>query len=60
LDPLGEPLPGVTVIIDGTNTGTVTNIDGQYSLEANEGDVLVFSFVGFEKVRRDSGYFQCH
>ncbi|WP_228779969.1 SusC/RagA family TonB-linked outer membrane protein [Aquiflexum lacus] len=55
LDPIGEPLPGVTIIIDGTNTGTVTNIDGQYSLDANEGDVLIFSFVGFEKVRRIVG-----
>lgn len=55
LDPLGEPLPGVTIIIDGTTQGTVTNIDGQYSLEANEGDVLVFSFVGFERIRRVVG-----
>lgn len=55
LDPTGEPLPGVTIIIDGTSTGTVTNIDGQYSIEANEGDVLVFSFVGFERVRRVVG-----
>lgn len=55
LDPAGEPLPGVTIIIDGTNTGTVTNIDGQYSIEANEGDVLVFSFVGFERVSRVVG-----
>ena len=55
LDPKGDPLPGVTIIIDGTNTGTVTNIDGQYSIEANEGDVLVFSFVGFERLRRVVG-----
>ncbi len=55
LDPTGEPLPGVTIIIDGTNSGTVTDIDGKYSIEANEGDVLVFSFVGFERVSRVVG-----
>lgn len=55
LDPKGEPLPGVTIIIEGTNSGTVTDIDGKYSIEANEGNVLVFSFVGFEKVRRVVG-----
>jgi TonB-linked SusC/RagA family outer membrane protein len=55
LDSSGEPLPGATVIIEGTNTGTVTNLDGKYSIEANEGDVLVFSFVGFERQRRVVG-----
>lgn len=42
------PLPGVTVIIKGTTTGTTTGIDGKYSIEASNGDVLVFSYVGFE------------
>lgn len=55
LDSTGEPLPGATVIIDGTSSGTVTNIDGQYTITANEGDVLVYSFVGFEKQRRVVG-----
>ena len=42
----GMSLPGVTVMIEGTNTGTITNIDGQYELDANADDRLVFSFVG--------------
>ncbi|MBK3518797.1 SusC/RagA family TonB-linked outer membrane protein [Carboxylicivirga marina] len=42
----GLPLPGVSVVIKGTTTGTVTNVDGQYQLMANQGDVLVFSFIG--------------
>ncbi|SFC68305.1 TonB-linked outer membrane protein, SusC/RagA family [Zunongwangia mangrovi] len=45
----GMPLPGVNVIIQGTSTGTVTDIDGNYSIEASENDVLVFSFLGFKQ-----------
>lgn len=43
----GQPLPGVTVMIKGTTTGTVTDVEGNYSLEAGPDDVLIFSFVGF-------------
>lgn len=48
-DESGQPLPGVTVIIKGTSQGTVTNVDGNYSL-ANipENGVLLFSFVGMK------------
>lgn len=42
-----SPLPGVNVIIKGSTSGTVTDIDGNYSISANDADVLVFSFVGF-------------
>ena len=54
-DSEGEPLPGVTVIIEGTTSGTVTDIDGVYSIDANEGQVLVFSFIGFERLRKTIG-----
>lgn len=50
-DSSGQPLPGVTVIIQGTTSGTVSDVDGNFSLNASEGDVLVFSFVGFESQR---------
>ncbi|WP_281986272.1 SusC/RagA family TonB-linked outer membrane protein [Aquimarina aggregata] len=40
------PLPGVNVVIKGTNNGTQTDFDGNYKLEANQGDVLVFSYIG--------------
>ncbi len=44
----GEPLPGVNIMIEGTLTGTVTNIDGNYSLTVDVPDaVLVYSFVGY-------------
>ena len=41
------PLPGANVIIKGTSTGTQTDFDGNYSIQASPSDVLVFSFVGF-------------
>ena len=44
----GLPLPGVTIVIKGSQTGTVTDFDGLYSIEANVGDVLSFSSLGFE------------
>lgn len=50
-DDNGVPLPGVNVLVEGTNTGTQTDFDGQYSLQASPGDVLVFSFIGMETAR---------
>jgi iron complex outermembrane receptor protein len=44
----GQPLPGVDVIIKGTTTGISTDFDGKYTLSnVNQGDVLVFSYIGF-------------
>ncbi len=43
----GEALIGASVMVKGTSVGTITDIDGSYSLPANAGDVLVFSYVGF-------------
>lgn len=48
VDPAGVPLPGVNVVIKGTNTGTSTDFDGNFTIEASETDVLIFSFVGFK------------
>jgi TonB-linked SusC/RagA family outer membrane protein len=48
LDDTGFPLPGVNVIIKGTTTGTVTDLDGKYSLGVPADATLVFTFVGFE------------
>jgi len=42
------PLPGVSIVIDGTSTGTETDFDGNFSIKTKVGDVLVFSFVGLE------------
>jgi TonB-linked SusC/RagA family outer membrane protein len=43
----GEPLPGVTVVIKGTQQGAITQVDGTYSVQAPEDAVLAFSFIGF-------------
>jgi len=42
----GLGMPGVSVVVKGTTIGASTDIDGKYSLEASESDILVFSFVG--------------
>lgn len=43
----GEALIGANVLVKGTNDGTITDIDGSYSLKAAEGQVLVFSYTGY-------------
>ncbi|MCO5236825.1 MAG: TonB-dependent receptor [Chitinophagaceae bacterium] len=43
----GEPLAGVSVAIKGTTKGTLTAGDGSFNIDANAGDVLVISFVGY-------------
>lgn len=43
----GSPLPGVNILEKGTTNGTVTDVSGKYSIQASEGAVLVFSYVGF-------------
>ncbi len=44
----GAPLPGVTIIQQGTTNGTVTDMDGNYSISVPQNSVLVFSFIGME------------
>ncbi|MFC2109661.1 von Willebrand factor type A domain-containing protein [Bacteroidota bacterium] len=43
----GAPLPGVNVLIEGTSRGTITDFDGHFQIEAIEGEVLVFNYIGF-------------
>ncbi|MGY6557851.1 MAG: SusC/RagA family TonB-linked outer membrane protein [Nitritalea sp.] len=52
----GEPLPGVSVVLKGTSTGTVTGIDGDFTISVS-GDrpVLVFSFLGFKRFEQAVG-----
>lgn len=47
-DPTGEPLIGVSVTVPGTKTGAATDIDGNYSLQADAKAKLKFSYVGYE------------
>lgn len=46
-DNSGLPLPGATVLVKGTATGTSSDFDGNYSIKANQGATLVYSFVGY-------------
>ena len=43
----GESLPGVTIQVIGSSTGTITDNDGKYSLTVSDGQILKFSFIGF-------------
>lgn len=49
------PLPGVSVVIKGTSSGTETDFDGKYSIKAKAGDILQFSFVGMESQEKKVG-----
>ena len=46
----GTPLIGVSVLVKNTTNGTVTDIDGRFTLHASPGDYLVFSYVGYETI----------
>ena len=55
-DESGEPLPGVSILEKGTTNGTVTDLDGQFTLSvASSESVLVFSFIGMESQERVVG-----
>ena len=51
-DNSGLPLPGVNIIVKGTSNGTQSDFDGNYTVDANVGQTLVFSYVGFNSVER--------
>lgn len=47
-DTKGNPLAGVTVLVKGTNKATSTSVDGNFSISADKGNVLLFRFIGFQ------------
>ena len=49
-DDTGESLPGVAVVLQGTSIGTVTDLDGLYTLQVHDGGTLQFTFVGMQSV----------
>ncbi|MFR7877403.1 MAG: carboxypeptidase-like regulatory domain-containing protein, partial [Butyricimonas paravirosa] len=54
LDEKGKPLPGVTILLDSTQIGTVTGIDGVFSFRLPKAKgVLVFSFIGYENAKKN-------
>ncbi|MBN1117984.1 MAG: TonB-dependent receptor [Bacteroidales bacterium] len=50
-----DPLPGVSIVVKGTSRGVVTDLSGKYSIEANQGDVLIFSFIGYQSNEKTIG-----
>ena len=55
IDVLGEPLIGVNVSVVGQTGGTITDIDGNYSLDVPAGTKLKFSYIGYEDQIIDAG-----
>lgn len=51
----GDPLPGVSVLVKGTSVGTITGIDGKYSINVPSDGTLVFSFIGLKSVEHKVG-----
>ena len=46
-DTTGEPIIGANVIVKGTTNGTITDFDGNFLLNANKGDIIIISFIGY-------------
>jgi len=49
-DESGQPLPGVSIRVKGANRGTATDVNGHYQLEADDQDVFIFSYIGYETI----------
>ena len=54
-DETGAPLPGATVIVEDTNRGVATDFDGNFAIEAEQGEVLVITYVGYADQRLTVG-----
>ncbi|USD25859.1 SusC/RagA family TonB-linked outer membrane protein [Flagellimonas marinaquae] len=54
-DSSGQPLPGVSVLVVGTSTGTQTDFDGNYTIGVEQGSVLRFSYIGQKTIERTVG-----
>ena len=50
-DTSGTPLPGVSIVVAGKNTGTTTDFDGNYTINARQNEVLQFSYLGMQTKR---------
>jgi outer membrane biosynthesis protein TonB len=54
-DENNSPLSGVSVCIDGSNRGVVTDIDGKFSIDVNPSDVLIFKYIGMQEEKLNVG-----
>jgi hypothetical protein len=54
--PENEPLPGVNILVKGTNIGTTTNSGGEYSISVpGSSSIIVFSFIGYKNEQLSAG-----
>ncbi len=51
----GEPIPGVTILVKGQSAGTVSDIDGKYSISVPSDGILIFSFIGYQTIEQPVG-----
>ena len=61
LDEFGVPLPGVTIILAGSTSGVITDLDGKFEIDVLPTDKLTFSYIGYEKQElavNDTSYFK--
>jgi TonB-linked SusC/RagA family outer membrane protein len=49
------PLPGVSILVEGTRTGVETDFDGKYAIKASSGDVLIFRYLGYKTTQKVVG-----
>ena len=49
-DESGNAIVGVSIVVKGTTTGTITGVDGCFNLTVNDSDILVFSFLGYKTI----------
>ncbi|PZX54177.1 SusC/RagA family TonB-linked outer membrane protein [Algoriphagus chordae] len=54
-DETGQPLPGATVLVKGTTTGTTSDLDGKYAITSPAGGTLTFSFIGYNPLEKVVG-----
>jgi len=53
VDDAGQPIPGVNIVVKGTSVGTVTDVNGNYSIPlTSDAEVVVFSFIGYNAIER--------
>ena len=51
----GNPMPGVSVMVEGTTTGTISDMDGKYEIAVPSGKNLIFSFIGMKSEKVEVG-----
>ena len=54
-DETGQPLPGATILVKGTTTGTTSDLDGKYSISSPANGTLIFSFIGYTPIEKEVG-----